>query len=871
MSDNLTLETITTLGAGSAITNLNSNFTAIADKFDEVLYKDGHEELVGDLDANSQRIYNLPAPLTSSEPVRLGDISQLAKGDPGADTSAFGLITSLSAMSIPDGVDLIQSTGFSTVGKGAAKYVRTATPSANEQAAGLNIWLFRSNGNTVWWRLAEEAPTDLMFGVVADASLSYSGTVTTVTGTDDTTALQAAVNYIVYFSPNTKRLLLPQNCLRKITNTIHVAYGNTFESWTIEGDSRGFDSGSQPNKITGIYFTANDRPCFNTQGARRGLFRNLSIVGVNHNWLWDKFTSINEWSNKANWRGPEVRPTSVDTSKSPCCGIAIDGYSGTAPANPYPTVTYPTWSGVSGQYGKNFSSSVTCEGVIVSGFEVGVAVQPNAMASASQGDFIRWNDCDLSLNEVAVVVAHRDARVVSFHNTMAHYCHTVLDSVSYGTGMGNVATLFSGCSFDNCYQILYTNLSVNDVQWFSPTIILDNCYCESTYKLGVVRTTTASGRAGTVIIRGGEYNFYNGSARLAVMFTPKWYLDGLGQVRLEVIGTTFGGTFGAFPVNCDVIRFEASFPTIAWDVFSPADLGGRRALSTMCYMWAPKCSEAAIRSYMIFDYTGNPFYGILTKSTDWDMTAEGSISVTGSGNRGMPIPWFVKTVDFKGQRHAIPKITKQVLNRASYSLSGLSTSGRESTFTFSMDFLGNPGFNDPDYHIGVGDIVQDDNDGRLGYIKTYSKSGTGAGQTITLTVCWVTGINTTTGTVFTSDANPSTSSGTLSFYASRRGILGLTKKLIMSTTSGSGTFSLVQPGAETFPANELGAGFIWCVNVNDYLLGGNDIASIDDSTFPPYSKITAIAWSAGAPTGSITVNQNARRTGVFNAPLTMRI
>ncbi len=75
MGINVTVGALTTLGLGSAITTLNTNFTDLANEFDKVVYKDGREELTGTLDANSQRIINLPSPASSSEPLRLGDLA----------------------------------------------------------------------------------------------------------------------------------------------------------------------------------------------------------------------------------------------------------------------------------------------------------------------------------------------------------------------------------------------------------------------------------------------------------------------------------------------------------------------------------------------------------------------------------------------------------------------------------------------------------------------------------------------------------------------------------------------------------------------------------------------------------------------------
>lgn len=60
----------------SAVQQINANFQAISDILDEVLFRDGTAPnyLTSSLDANSQRILNLPSPESSAEPARLQDV-----------------------------------------------------------------------------------------------------------------------------------------------------------------------------------------------------------------------------------------------------------------------------------------------------------------------------------------------------------------------------------------------------------------------------------------------------------------------------------------------------------------------------------------------------------------------------------------------------------------------------------------------------------------------------------------------------------------------------------------------------------------------------------------------------------------------------
>lgn len=64
----------------TAVANINSNSAAIETAFENTLSRDGiaPNQMLSDLDMNSNRILNLPHPVSSTEPIRLGDIGDLA-------------------------------------------------------------------------------------------------------------------------------------------------------------------------------------------------------------------------------------------------------------------------------------------------------------------------------------------------------------------------------------------------------------------------------------------------------------------------------------------------------------------------------------------------------------------------------------------------------------------------------------------------------------------------------------------------------------------------------------------------------------------------------------------------------------------------
>lgn len=78
MGDKVTINPTGDPDGSSFTTSLNANLGVLADEFDKVVYRDGSQEMTGDLDMNSNRILNLPAPQNNSEPLRLADVEALS-------------------------------------------------------------------------------------------------------------------------------------------------------------------------------------------------------------------------------------------------------------------------------------------------------------------------------------------------------------------------------------------------------------------------------------------------------------------------------------------------------------------------------------------------------------------------------------------------------------------------------------------------------------------------------------------------------------------------------------------------------------------------------------------------------------------------
>ena len=788
--------------------------------------------------------------------LRLAAGTLLFDGETSLGEKAFPLASEIAQQRFDDETAMIQTAGFAVPGKGAARYARlTTAPFAEEIDAGLGRWLFASNAGTVWWRLAEPEPTDLMYGVTADTVVTAANGVMTITGTDDSAALQAAIDHITYFPSHGRRLRLPMG-LRRITRTIHIGYGETYIDWQIEGDhSRGFD----PNfgYQSGIVADFDDAPALNIQAARSARLARIAVLGRNHAWLHANGELIADRAPKANWRGPQVRPVSVDSRYAPYCGIAVDGYAGLRQAaSHYPDVSYPQWLGPQLQYDKAASSALTFEGVACNGFEVGIAVQPNLMPVASNGDFVRWLDCDFGLNECAVSISHSDARSISLERCRMHLCHTVLDSLSYGSGTGNFAARLDNCSFDHAYRLFNVDLGIA-AQPFAATTVVTNGYCEAAYSLGTVRSATATGQPGAVRFIGGEFGF----ALRPNEVSPAHYLSGRGEVLARFEDVSIHGTYGLFPVDCHLADFAAAFPNIAHSVFDQSNAAGRRAASSLCGFDAPKTGRVSVRPFQIYGTDGSSHFGLRCESHGWDTTA------AGAAPSGMPVPFMACSAEHLGHQAPLSAPPAEVLDRTSNPLGGLVQNGIEWSFTCAGSFLSDP--TNPACCLGRGDVVNDEASGLLYYVTAVAFVGSGASLQVTMTLRQLTGVRTAGGQSWTTSHALASTTGRLRFRCARRVLPGARRRLAMLTAAGSPTVTLTAIGPETFAPDDLGPN-VWTIVTGDFLMPAQrGAATLEDSVFAR-ARVVGMGISGGMPTGQITFDTPAPRSGIAPAPLVIK-
>lgn len=110
---NVTTTDLEAIDNSSTVLQINNNIQRLRDEFDKVVYKDGREELTGNLDANGKRIINLPDASTNSEPVTLGQIGSAISVP---DVAAEALLRIAGDSARPTSATLAGSTGSSLIG-----------------------------------------------------------------------------------------------------------------------------------------------------------------------------------------------------------------------------------------------------------------------------------------------------------------------------------------------------------------------------------------------------------------------------------------------------------------------------------------------------------------------------------------------------------------------------------------------------------------------------------------------------------------------------------------------------------------------------------------------------------------------------------
>lgn len=169
----------------TAVNLINNNMDTIENGFENTLSRDGTQpnSMTANLDMNSNRILNLSAPISPTEPVRLGDVN--VNDIIVTSSRSFSTKSLAVASTIPISVDTIETLGYSIPGdNGGASYKRISDPSSSSPA-------YFQSADGQWWGLSNTDCKVEMFGAQRAPIGSSPGTIA-----NSTTAVQACIDFV---------------------------------------------------------------------------------------------------------------------------------------------------------------------------------------------------------------------------------------------------------------------------------------------------------------------------------------------------------------------------------------------------------------------------------------------------------------------------------------------------------------------------------------------------------------------------------------------------------------------------------------------------------------------------------------------------
>lgn len=368
--------------------------------------------------------------------------------------------------------------GYSSPGDGGGGMLRWDA-AADDPADGGTVF---GAGSGRWRRVYSGAVNAKWFGAVGDGVAN------------DQPAIQAAINFAV--ANKIGEVYLPSGRYL-INSTLHLYKNNSTSTITLRGDGRAYRGNSAFGGSTLIANFSN-APALNIQGARGTAVRDLAILGLNSDWVESNGLGYSaaggtppslDDTDGANWVDTGLA-ASADSRYAPYAGIAVDGWSGSEPGTAYPT------SAVA--YGQSFSSDVQIDGVHISGFVAGVAIQP--CDADGNGDFAKILNSQIEYCRYGVSIGNSQARSTAIRDCSMLYVHTCFTNNTHGKQIGKFAGSIDNLSVAFCNRLF----SFTNSYYWGP-LAVTQLYAETLWKIGSFNQSGEVGR--NVHFRGCELGF----------------------------------------------------------------------------------------------------------------------------------------------------------------------------------------------------------------------------------------------------------------------------------------------------------------------------------------------------------------------------
>ena len=311
--------------------------------------------------------------------------------------------------------------------------------------------------------------------------------------TDDTVALQTAINYCI---DNGNKLFIPKG-VYIISSPLLLAKWNgssfSFFGIDIEGERYVGTDGTK-GKYTVIKPTFNNTFAIGIQLGRGIRIKDLSIVGLNN------FAPIVD-SNKSLYMVDETYVTAGcrDSQYSPYAGIAVDPFSPSVPSDGgYPGLTSYYVSSAYQSSGIEFSGlQITC-------FVCGIVISPSGNLVGSSE--ITFFDVAVNTAKCGLSVTDTQSRNLQWFGGAIGQCLYGFDGFNYGIQKGYSPGI-TGCNMGYCKYLFNIFCSGGNSQ------SIRNIHAETFASLGFFGFGSASSRE-PINITGCEFNFYSFDSNL---------------------------------------------------------------------------------------------------------------------------------------------------------------------------------------------------------------------------------------------------------------------------------------------------------------------------------------------------------------------
>lgn len=455
-------------------------------------------------------------PVYSTNPVRVGEFRAVG------DASYVELAQNST------NVGLATANGTSTLTIGSTAGILVGMNIANVSWHSFAAAAIASAGvippGTTILSLVPNTSITLSNSVVAASNLSIVTWSEVLTGTDNTAAIQAALDFAQQnFYPQVK---FP-NGKFLVSDTLNVGYGNQFISLQLFAARRAAYQGNGYG--TTIFSTKTDRPLISIISGRNVTLQGLTLIGRNR-----IFAQYSQWfdnilsSDPLDWMSPAINPAGSNPggiqSTAPYAGIAEDAYCAVQPTIHYPQRAFPSWTGLSANYSASYNqtSETLIEDCDIEGFGVQFV---SGLVNDNQGDFIKFNRLVLQGGPYGISINNNQSRNVETRNLDYAGFHTLFSGTNLGKADGEIVGPFDNIGGGGSYQTFdFQNMGI------CGPVTVDNLYFENQVRVGNFVASQAF--SPPVIFSGGIWSFQEGLNNNTI---PSSYITSgpFGYIRLN--------------------------------------------------------------------------------------------------------------------------------------------------------------------------------------------------------------------------------------------------------------------------------------------------------------------------------------------------